>query len=65
MAHGGGHSAKEKAGQGGIDVLKEGGSPEAAALAAALGFIQGGNTTNGEDTFKFLHQHLYWPEPGK
>jgi dienelactone hydrolase len=26
-------------------------------------YFNGGHTINGEGTFKFLHQHLNWPEP--
>ena len=26
-------------------------------------FVNGPHTINGQGTFKFLHQHLQWPEP--
>lgn len=28
-------------------------------------FFQGGHTMKGNDTFRFLHQHLDWPEPSR
>ncbi len=29
----------------------------------AIEFFQGGHTMKGNETFRFLHQHLNWPEP--
>ena len=27
-------------------------------------YFNGGHTINGDRTFRFLHKHLNWPEPG-
>jgi hypothetical protein len=32
---------------------------------AAIEFFQGGHTMKGNQTFRFLHQHLDWPEPAE
>jgi dienelactone hydrolase len=30
----------------------------------AMEYFNGGHTIHGEETFRFLHKHLNWPEPG-